>query len=102
MGLVPDFSIDIKMLAFGQRYNVNELLINFYLLSIFNINECSILSSVFSAKMEIIMIFLLNSFNMMNINGLSNNSLADSYNKSNLLMTYYFLKVLLNCLLMYC
>lgn len=75
MGLVPDFSIDIKMLAFGHRYTVNELLINFYLLSVFNINV-NFVKCLFCKDGDNHMIFLLNSFNMMNINGLSNNILT--------------------------
>lgn len=45
--------------------------------------------------------FLLNSFNMMVISELSTTKVSlHSYNKTNIVMIYYFFKVLLECLLM--
>lgn len=47
--------------------------------------------------------FLLNSSNMMDINGLSTIELSlHSYNTPNFIMIYYFFKVLLECLLIHC
>lgn len=37
------------------------------LVELFNMNDYSILSNIFSVPMEIIMIFLLNSFNMLTV-----------------------------------
>lgn len=48
------------------------------------------------------MIILINSFNM-NISGLSNIEFSlHSYNKLNLVMIYYLLKVLVDCSQIYC
>lgn len=79
------FCFDVEMPAFGQRYNVNDLLIGFCFLSTFSMDWSLNSAKCLFWKME--NEFLLNSFNMMDISGLSTTELSlHSYNKPNVVM----------------